>query len=99
MEPIRAFIAYSHRDERFKQDMQSHFAMAVEHGFLKFWQDRLIRPGIDWDAEIHEHLDETEVFFLLVSSDFLSSRYAMGIEARRAMEMHVNGAARVLLSW
>ncbi len=70
--------------------------MLLLTGRIVVWYDRRIIPGQDWDAEIHERLDETELFLLLLSSDFLRSGYAMGIEVRRAMELREAGSAQVI---
>ena len=45
---------------------------------------------------IDSHLEIADVILLLVSPDFLASRYCYDIEVRRAMELQQQGKARVI---
>lgn len=48
------------------------------------------------NGEIDEHLNSAQIILLLISSDFLASKYCYDIEMKRAMERHNSGEARVI---
>lgn len=65
-------------------------------GLIESWHDRRIIAGSELDPAIDEELEKADVILLLVSPDFLASRYCYGVEVRRAMERHKAVAARVI---
>ena len=71
-------------------------ANLLSQGVVKVWHDRLIRPGADWARDIDRNLDEANIVMLLVSADFMASRYCMGIELARALERQASEAVRVV---
>ncbi len=74
------FISYSHKDEAWKDRLVQHLrVVADEHGF-DVWDDQRIRPGAEWKAEIERALLSADVAVLLVSVDFLTSRFIKGEE-------------------
>ncbi|MEM9537356.1 MAG: toll/interleukin-1 receptor domain-containing protein, partial [Cyanobacteria bacterium P01_E01_bin.45] len=58
--------------------------------------DRLIPLGNEWEPEIHENLNRAQIILLLISVDFISSRYCRDIELKRAMERHEAKEAQVI---
>lgn len=89
-------MAYSRRDEPLRDQLDAHLSMLKLTGRMDRWYDRLIQPGSDWNREIAEQLESSQLFLFLVSSDFLQSGYAMGIEVARAMELRQAAKAEVL---
>jgi len=94
--PVLVFISYSHRDERYREALESHLTLLHREGVIAAWHDRRISPGDDWEATIDSKLVEAELFIFLVSSDFLASEYCVGVEVARAMAAHEAGLARVV---
>lgn len=90
------FVAYSHHDESFKSDLETHTAVLNREGLLDLWHDRRIRPGEDWDERITSELEAADLILLLVSPDFLASSYCYGREATRALERHAESSAIVI---
>lgn len=90
------FFSYSHADEDLRDKLEVHLAMLKHQGFIDTWHDRRILAGDDLDSAISAQLDMADVILLLVSSDFLASRYCYDIEMRRAIERHSTGEARVI---
>jgi hypothetical protein len=66
------------------------------HGVICGWHDRRIEAGTEWDGAISEHLEEAGIILLLVSADFLATRYCRDVEITRAMERHEAGTAPVI---
>ena len=71
----RVFISYSHCDEAFLKQFRVHLTFWEEQGLLELWSDQEITPSEDWHQTIQEALAETAVAVLLVSPDFLASKY------------------------
>jgi hypothetical protein len=90
------FISYSHKDEPLRDELEVHLAMLKREGAIEVWHDRRINAGDEFDASISGNLEAADVILLLVSPDFLASRYCYDVEVGRAMERHQSGAARVV---
>lgn len=84
----KIFISYSHRDEKFKDDLQIGLASLRNNGYIDAWDDRAIMPGKEWDHEIKDALFKADIIILLVSPNFLASRYVRDQEIKIAMERH-----------
>ena len=90
------FFSYSHKDEDLRDRLETALAMLKNEGLIESWHDRRILAGDEFDRSISEHLDTADVILLLVSPDFLASKYCFDIEVGRAMERHEAKAARVI---
>lgn len=93
---LTAFISYAHNDEAARRLLEIHLTPLRLEGLLDEWHDRLIQPGTDWKSVIDKHLDCANLILLLVSPDFLNSEYCLGVETKRAMQLHEMGTARVV---
>jgi tetratricopeptide (TPR) repeat protein len=93
---IELFYSYSHKDEGLRDQLENHLAMLKRKGIIKGWHDRRISAGREWEGQIDEHLNSSDIILLLVSSDFLASDYCYDVEVKRAMERHEAGEARVI---
>ncbi|NHH85339.1 TIR domain-containing protein [Cobetia sp. MB87] len=94
--PSKVFISYSHKDEKFKDELVEHISGLVRNGDITEWNDRKIIPASDWSAEISSQLLDSDLILFLVSSSFLSSDYCIDIEASKAIEMHDAGQAQLI---
>jgi hypothetical protein len=95
-EPLKLFYSYSHKDEACLERLRRHLVGLVRSRKVEEWWDRSIRPGDDWDGAISEKLEQADVILLLVSPDFVASRYCYDVEAERAMARYREGSARVV---
>lgn len=86
----KIFISYSHRDENFKDDLQIGLATLKNNGHIAAWDDRAIMAGDEWDHKIKDALYKADIILLLVSPNFLASRYVREQEIKIAMERHHN---------
>jgi O-acetyl-ADP-ribose deacetylase (regulator of RNase III) len=90
------FISYSHKDERLCKRLETHLTSLKLEGLITDWHDRKIVPGSEWGREIDQHLNSAKIILLLLSADFMASRYIMDIEVDRALERHEAGDACVI---
>jgi hypothetical protein len=85
---INVFFSYSHKDEAFKEDLQTHLSILKRQGSITSWDDRRISPGDKWEEEINLNLQKADIILLLVSSNFLASDYCYETETIFALEQH-----------
>jgi hypothetical protein len=92
----KLFLSYSHRDEEFRNQLETHLAILKRQGIVEVWHDRRIQAGQDIHHSIDQNIETSEVILLLVSADFLASDYCYDIEMKRAIQRHETGSARVI---
>jgi len=92
----KLFISYSHRDNRYREQLATHLTSLRRQGVIADWHDRKIMPGEEWRHVIDQNLDDADFVLLLVTPDFLASDYCYGIEMQRALEKHREGRAFVI---
>lgn len=90
------FVSYSHKDERYREELGKHLALLERQGLIDAWHDRRIGPGDHVDHSIAAWIDAADIVLVLVSADFLSSTYCQDVELVRAMERHDEGAAKLV---
>ena len=93
----KLFFSYSHRDSDLRDELEVHLAALKREGVIEIWHDRKIGAGKEFDNEISQHLEETDIILLLISPYFIASDYCYEIEMKRAMQRHDESAARVIL--
>jgi hypothetical protein len=94
--PISIFCSYSHKDEAMLNQLQMQLAGLVRQGVINLWHDRNINASTEWKSAIDQHLNTAQIILLLVSPDFVASKYCYSIEMKRAMERHERGEAYVI---
>jgi hypothetical protein len=87
----KLFFSYSHVDENFRDTLEKHLSALKHEGLIDSWHDRKIRAGDEFDNVIDENLKQADVILLLISSDFIASRYCFEIEMKRALETSCRG--------
>ncbi|TJW87611.1 MAG: toll/interleukin-1 receptor domain-containing protein [Mesorhizobium sp.] len=91
-----AFISYTHCDESFRQELETHLSPLRRQGLLSVWHDRRITPGDHLDDTISEHLEGADLILMLISADFVASEYCYAREMTRALERHQAKKARAI---
>lgn len=92
----KVFISYSHKDEAWKDRLQTQLAVLQMQGLLSVWEDRQIEAGDDWYPEIEQALNSADVALLLISANFLSSKFILGEEIPRLLERRKKEGIRVI---
>lgn len=93
---MKAFISYSHKDEKHKNDFEEHLSALKREGLITTWSDRDIDAGNDWEDEISENLENAEIIFFLISSSFIASDYCVDKEVKKAISNHNDGRALLI---
>lgn len=94
--PHKVFLSYSHKDEEFKEKLDTHLSALKQTNIIDVWNDRQIPLGSEWDVEIKRELEESDVILLMISADFLASSYISEIEIPAAIARHDEGSAIVI---
>ncbi len=90
------FISYSHRDRDWLDRILVHLGPLVRTGEIHVWSDRRLRSGDKWRAEISRSLEEANVAILLVTPDFLNSRFISSYELPPLLRAADSGDFRII---
>ena len=93
---LQLYFSYSEKDVAMLDEIEAGLSMLKREGYITTWDDRLVRPGTDWNREIWEHLDHADIILLLISQGYLNSDFQYGVEMQRALEKHEQREARVI---
>jgi O-acetyl-ADP-ribose deacetylase (regulator of RNase III) len=93
---VDIFVSYSHADEKLRVELGKHLSVLQRQGLISAWNDRMITAGSEWAGAIDDKLNESRIILLLISSDFVHSKYCYDIELQRAMERHERREALVV---
>ncbi len=78
---LELFYSYSHKDEVLRDQLQSHLSLLKRQGVIAEWHDRRISAGREWEGQIDQHLNTSQIILLLISADFLASDWATDASA------------------
>lgn len=91
------FVSYAHEDKAFLDKEVVPFLEQLELGEqIKLWDDRMIGVGEDWYAQIADQLDKASVAILLVTQNFLASRFCLHEEVPVLLQRARRGELHLL---
>ncbi len=93
---VELFYSYSHKDEHLRKKLENHLIVLEKMGVITNWHFRKIPAGKQWEGEINSHLNSAHIILLLISPNYLASKYCNDVEMNRAIERHESGEARVI---
>jgi TIR domain len=93
---VEILYCYAREDEKLRDELAKYLEPLRRSGEITTWHDRKILPGAEWKQEIDTHLDSADIILLLVSPNFMASRYCYTVEMQRALERHQKKDARVI---
>ncbi len=94
--PVKVFISYAHKDERFKDELLAMLASLQRRKILKVWQDRQIEEGAEWYKAIQKAMNDCDIAILLVSQHFLGSQFIQKVEVPRLLRKRMRQGLRVV---
>ncbi len=95
-EPLKVFYSYAHADAKQRLRLSKHLSILERIGLIRGWYDNEILPGDDFEKEIADKLAEADIVLLLISPDFVASKYCYEIELQTAMERQATEEVCVL---
>jgi hypothetical protein len=87
-QPIEVFFSYSREDKPLRDKLEKHLVSLKRQGVISLWHDREIVAGSEWEEEIDRHLKTADIILLLVSPDFVASKYCYEVELPDAIARH-----------
>ncbi len=81
--PTRAceiFYSYAHEDENLRNELNKHLSLLKQQQLITDWYDRDVSAGTEWQHQIDTHLNTAHVILLLISPNFMASRYCSSVE-------------------
>ena len=78
------------------RELESHLEALKLSGLISSWHDGCIAPGEEWEPKIKENLEKAQIILLLISVDFIKSRYCYEVELTKAIARHQAGNACVI---
>ncbi len=81
---ILIFVSYSHKDSQYlqKDELIPYLEKGLK-GKAKFWDDTDIATGEIWDEKIHKQILNSQIAILLLSENFIRSRYINRKEVKK----------------
>jgi len=92
----KAFISYSHADDRYLQRLMVHLRPLERRGVLDPWADTRLDAGDLWREELRRAVSEAKAAVLLVSADFLASDFIVDNELPPLLEKAKAEGARIV---
>jgi tetratricopeptide (TPR) repeat protein len=87
----RVFVSYSHLDQEWLNKFRQILGPDIRNDRIDYWDDRTIQPGDHWHERILDNIDHARVTVLLVSPNFLASRFIMEEELPRILRAADDG--------
>lgn len=94
--PAKVFISYSHKDEKYKDQLITHLSPLKALGLVEEWNDRMLVPGSVLHDVIDINLSNSDIILLLISSDYVSSYSCYKDEFPKAFNKWKNGTALIV---
>ena len=85
---VEVFISYAHKDRKFRDGLATHLSNLRNQGVISDWYDGDIPPGTEWEPQIMNHLLSAHIILLLISADFMASKFCYSIELQEAIVRH-----------
>jgi len=80
------FIAYSHKDLKFQEDVSIHIKALGMSGEIVPWSDRQISGGEDWFEKIESAISKAKIAILIISAHFLASDFIKKVEIPKLLK-------------
>ena len=87
----RVFVSYSHHDSEWLDKLHAVLGPDVRNGRIQYFDDRELAPGDPWYSEITGAIDHAKVAVLLVSPNFLASKFISDDELPRILRAMDDG--------
>lgn len=92
----QVFISYSHKDKKWRDELETHLKPYLRNGTISSWSDQQIAPGSQWFAEIQSALTKSKIAVQLVSPDFFASDFIHEHELGPLLKKAEQGGVKIL---
>ncbi len=92
----KIFISYSHTDEKHMKRLTSMLKPFEQQKIFEMWHDREITAGDEWYQDIQNAINSCNIALLLVSIDFLNSRFIQEEELPPLLQLRKERGLRIV---
>lgn len=82
----KLFYSYCHKDDTFRDDLETHLSLLKKEGLLTDWSDHKILPGQPIAETVRKQIDSSDIVAFLLSPHFLDSEPCLTEWTRVARE-------------
>ncbi len=79
------FVSYSHKDEAEKEKLLAHLGV-LQSELIDIWSDDRLGAGVSWEQEISKSISRAKVAILLITANFLNSKFILQKEVKTFLE-------------
>ncbi|MBC7970400.1 MAG: toll/interleukin-1 receptor domain-containing protein [Verrucomicrobia bacterium] len=72
---IKIFYSYSRKDLDMRNTLEDHLSTLREADRISTWHDLELEAGTEWEPAILKKLDAADIILLLISRNFIASKY------------------------
>ncbi|WP_437538256.1 toll/interleukin-1 receptor domain-containing protein [Sorangium sp. So ce726] len=94
--PVRLFISSVPEDAALRAELEAHLKPLARQRLIEVWHEGKVDPGGQPAAQVHAHLEATEIVVLLVTPAFIASDRHMHEEAAQALARRTAGEVDVV---
>ena len=96
MGKAKIFIAYAKEDIKARNKLQKQLKYLDWDNSAEVFWDGQISPGEVWEERLQQEIRKSDIILLLLSDDFVSSKYVMNVEVPHALERYDQGKSIVI---
>jgi hypothetical protein len=89
------FISYAHNDRPWLDKLRAFLTVLEQQGVVKFWADTDLQAGESWQEKIQEALDSAKAGLLLVSQEFLASKFITETELPSLLDAAIQKGKKI----
>lgn len=90
------FVCYRQEDRPWLERLIHRFSDLFPNTAVRFWFDGCIVPGDSWQLSIHTAIERADLAVLLVTGDFLGSKYIVEHEVQKILRRRAAGGLDVV---
>ena len=72
---VKIFVSYSRSNSIMKKKLENYLSILERQDSVELLSDDQILPGMDWREIIDESIENSQVYLILLSSDYIKSPY------------------------
>jgi internalin A len=93
---LKLFLSYSHKDEKFIEELRKDLKLMERNGLIQQWYDRQLSAGEKWEPRILQELESADIIVCQLSRDFLASDFCVLTELATAIRRKEAGEAGLI---